>query len=135
VDCPAEEIANRIELHLRLDTVGTEYALSTEDQRIIIDCLRFASRAQSVPCNRCGRIVVTNTETQMTEETPTATWLLTMAQDIADSDGVATLVKRNDPSVKKIKPEYYGDMIISTPLKASDLIWALRRAAATLIPS
>jgi len=71
----------------------------------------------------------------MTEETPTAEWLLTMAQDIEDSDGVATVMKRGDPSVKKIKPEYYGDMIISTPLMAADLVWALRRAASTLDPS
>lgn len=68
----------------------------------------------------------------MSEEIPTAKWLLSMAQDIEDSDGVATVMKRGDPSVKKIKPEYYGDMIISTPLRAADLIWALRRAAKTL---
>lgn len=64
-------------------------------------------------------------------ETPTAEWLLSMADDIETSDGLATLVKRN-PNVKKIKPEYYGDMVISTPLKRSDVAWALRRAAQTL---
>lgn len=68
----------------------------------------------------------------MSEEIPTAKWLLSMAQDIENSDGVATVMKRGDSSVKKIKPEYYGDMIISTPLTAADLIWALRRAAETL---
>jgi hypothetical protein len=60
---------------------------------------------------------------------PTAEWLLSMARDIEDADGVATVMKRGDSSVKKIKPEFYGDMIISTPLTATDLIWALRRAA------
>lgn len=67
----------------------------------------------------------------MTEEAPTAAWLLSMADDIEVSDGLATLVKR-DPNVQKFKPEYYGDMIISTPLKRSDVAWALRRAASTL---
>ena len=71
----------------------------------------------------------------MTEETPTAKWLLSMAEDIEASDGVATVMKRSDLSVKKIKPEYYGDMIISTPLTAVDLVWALRRAASTLSPA
>jgi hypothetical protein len=68
----------------------------------------------------------------MTEQVPTAEWLLKMAQQIEDSDGAATVMKRSDFSVKKIKPEYYGDMIIHTPLTAKDLIWALRRAAASL---
>lgn len=67
----------------------------------------------------------------MTEKTPTSEWLLSMANDIEASDGLATLVKR-DPNVKKLKPEYYGDMIISTPLMRADVVWALRRAAASL---
>lgn len=68
----------------------------------------------------------------MTNEIPTAEWLLRIAQDIEDADGLATVMQRTDPSVKKIKPEYYGDMIISTPMSQSDVIFALRRAASTL---
>ena len=68
----------------------------------------------------------------MSEQVPTAEWLLHMAQEIEDSDGCATVIQRGDPSVKKIKPEYYGDMIINAPLMAKDVVWALRRAASTL---
>lgn len=67
----------------------------------------------------------------MSEEMPTPEWLLSMADDIEASDGLATLAKR-DQNVQKLKPEYYGDMIISTPLKRSDVAWALRRAAASI---
>jgi hypothetical protein len=40
--CPAMKLANKIEVHLKLDeTPG--YHLTNEDQQMIIDCLRFTS--------------------------------------------------------------------------------------------
>src|SRR5205809_7228678 len=46
--CPALLLADKIELHLKLDeTPG--YYLTKEDQEIIIDSLRFTSRYQDDP--------------------------------------------------------------------------------------
>lgn len=46
--CPASALADKIELHLKLDeTPG--YYLSVEDQQIIIDCLRFTSQYRPAP--------------------------------------------------------------------------------------
>lgn len=57
--CPAEVLANKIEVHLKLDeTPG--YYLSTEDQQMIIECLRFASRSKSESCGTCGKIIITD---------------------------------------------------------------------------
>ena len=38
-------LARRIELHLMLDSPGTEYRLTERDQLAIIDALRFAARS------------------------------------------------------------------------------------------
>lgn len=49
--CPAALLANKIEVHLTLDeTPG--YFLSQEDQRMIIDCLRFTSRCNMASIER-----------------------------------------------------------------------------------
>jgi hypothetical protein len=50
---PALILANKIEIHLKLDeTPG--YYLTNEDQRMIIDCLRFAGLTEFTRCDRCG---------------------------------------------------------------------------------
>ncbi|MBR0875015.1 hypothetical protein JQ633_31975 [Bradyrhizobium tropiciagri] len=49
--CPAAQLANKIEVHLKLDeTPG--YYLSTEDQQMIVDCLRFTSRCNLASIER-----------------------------------------------------------------------------------
>ena len=46
--CPAKLFANKIEVHLKLaETPG--YHLSSEEQRMIIDCLRFTSMYEVAP--------------------------------------------------------------------------------------
>ena len=37
------ELADKIELHLKLDVPGAGYILTEEDQRIIIEALRFSA--------------------------------------------------------------------------------------------
>lgn len=50
---PALILANKIEVHLKLDeTPG--YYLTKEDQQMIIDCLRFAAMTEFVRCDKCG---------------------------------------------------------------------------------
>lgn len=53
---PTVELANKIDLHLKIDVPGAGYFLTEEDQRMIVDCLR-ASTPKSEEIERLQKLV------------------------------------------------------------------------------